>query len=94
MTREYAVVVDRADILGIHSCAPSEDGSELVIFYDLKNSDLTGVATHSLVADMSPIRATLSDRASSNRRAHSCRSAARRSKATINVQNQKIPRLM
>lgn len=59
MTGHYAVgdVVDPEDILDIHSTALSEDGSELVILYDLKNSDLTGVATYSLVGGMSSVRA-------------------------------------
>jgi hypothetical protein len=54
---QYAVgdVVNPADILDIHSCASSEDGSELVFLYDLKNSELTGVATYSPARGMSPV---------------------------------------
>jgi hypothetical protein len=59
MTRDYVVgdAIESADIAGIHSCDISESGNELVLFYDLKNSDLTGVATYSPAAGMSPIRA-------------------------------------
>jgi hypothetical protein len=56
---QYAVgdVVDPADILDIHSCSASEDGTELVFLYDLKNCDLTGVATYSPAHGMSEVRA-------------------------------------
>jgi hypothetical protein len=56
---QYVVgdVVDPADVLDVHSCAPSENGDELVFLYDLKDSDLTGVATYSPARGMSTIRA-------------------------------------
>ena len=59
MTDQYAIgdVVDPADIVAIHSCALSEDGTELVFLYDLNDSDLTGVGTFSPARGMSPIRA-------------------------------------